>query len=253
MRVVELGGLHGHAPPTSTAVVHQVVATTDVIEGLEENTLRGHGTIARGGELIASTCGVVERTNKLICVRTLEASRYQPEVGDVVGGTITPIGGSKALVDLHSKGAVQLQLSAVNLPGDVQRRRTTSDALTMRSILAESDLLSAEVQAVHSDGIVLLHTRSSRYGRLEHGQLVIVAAGLVKRQRQHIVEVQGCEVILGCNGMIWVGAKGDTKGDTGVGLDAASHAAIARTAEVIRGLAGMKRFITLDSINELMC
>ena len=54
---------------------YHVVVTSDVIEELEENTLRGHGTIARRGELIATTCGIVERTNKLICVRLVVQSR----------------------------------------------------------------------------------------------------------------------------------------------------------------------------------
>ena len=250
MKVVDFAS-HAMQLGSSSPAPHTVVVTSDLIEELEDNTLRGHGTISRGGELIASTCGVVEPTNKLITVRQLEQSRYTPEVGDVVVGRIAGIDGSKWMIDLHSKGSVQLQLSAVNLPGDVQRRRTTADALTMRSILAEQDLLSAEVQAVHSDGVVLLHTRSSRYGKLERGQLVVVAAGLVKRQRQHIVEIQGCEVILGSNGFVWVSVIGDH--DTGdKDLGAEEHAAIARVAVAIRKLAARKRFITFDSITEVI-
>jgi hypothetical protein len=71
--------LHAEAAGDLSAGVsgkHHVVVTSDMIEELEENTLRGHGTIARRGELIATTCGVVERTNKLICVRPVVQSRY---------------------------------------------------------------------------------------------------------------------------------------------------------------------------------
>mmetsp|Transcript_1980 Transcript_1980/g.6447 ORF Transcript_1980/g.6447 Transcript_1980/m.6447 type:complete len:253 (+) Transcript_1980:128-886(+) len=245
--------LHAEAAGDLSAGVsgkHHVVVTSDMIEELEENTLRGHGTIARRGELIATTCGVVERTNKLICVRPVVQSRYAAEVGDVVVGRITALDGSKWVVDLQSKGMPQLQLSAVNLPGDVQRRRTMQDALSMRSILAEDDLLSAEIQAVHSDGVVLLHTRSQRYGKLCNGEVVRVSAGLVKRQRQHIVEILGMEVILGCNGYIWVGLNGGNK--EVVDVDAESHATIAKVASAIRRLARAKKFVTFDSISEAL-
>ena len=45
--------------------------------------LRGHGVYVKDGKMIASVCGVVERVNKLISVRTLK-SRYIPKIGDVV-------------------------------------------------------------------------------------------------------------------------------------------------------------------------
>lgn len=35
--------------------------------------LRGHGTYAAEGNLVASVAGVVERVNKLICVRPLRS------------------------------------------------------------------------------------------------------------------------------------------------------------------------------------
>ena len=120
----------------------------------------------------------------------------------------------------------------------------------MRSILAEDDLLSAEIQAVHSDGVVLLHTRSQRYGKLCNGEVVRVSAGLVKRQRQHIVEILGMEVTLGCNGYIWVGLNGGNK--EVVDVDAESHATIAKVASAIRRLARAKKFVTFDSISEAL-
>ena len=89
----------------------------------------------------------------------------------------------------------------------------------MREILAEGDLLSAEVQAVHSsDGSLLLHARSSKYGRLggapaaaaggggAPGRLVRLPASSVGRQRQQFNELGSCgvSVILGVNGWVWV-------------------------------------------------
>lgn len=46
-------------------------------------------------------------------------------------------------------------------------------------------LVQAEVQSLHHDGSVVLHTRSLKYGKLTGGQLVAVPANLVKRQKQH--------------------------------------------------------------------
>lgn len=43
-----------------------------------------------GERLVATACGVVERVNKLVSVRTLR-SRYGAEVGDVVVGRVTEV------------------------------------------------------------------------------------------------------------------------------------------------------------------
>jgi hypothetical protein len=60
----------------------------------------------------------------------------------------------------------------------------------MRQFFREGDLLSAEVQQVMSEGGVALHTRSSKYGKLVGGQLLTVPANLVKRQKQHFVDLE---------------------------------------------------------------
>jgi exosome complex component RRP4 len=64
------------------------------------------------------------------------------------------------------------------------------------------------VQALHHDGTVTLHTRSQKYGRLINGHAVAVPSMLIKRQRQHFVSlpVHGVDLILGCNGVVWVAA-----------------------------------------------
>jgi exosome complex component RRP4 len=107
-----------------------------------------------------------------------------------------------------------LQLSAVNLPGGIQRRRNAVDELNMRQLYGENDLVSAEVQSFYADGAVALHTRSLKYGRLSGGQLVRVMPTLVKRVKQHFhrlsqEQLRGAggdvEVLLGCNGFVWVG------------------------------------------------
>ncbi|KAF6327259.1 exosome component 2 [Rhinolophus ferrumequinum] len=136
--------------------------------------MRGHGTYMGEEKLIASVAGSVERVNKLICVKALK-TRYNGEVGDIVVGRIT------------------------------ERRRSAEDELAMRGFLQEGDLISAEVQAVFSDGAVSLHTRSLKYGKLGQGVLVQVSPSLVKRQKTHFHDLPcGASVILGNNGFIWV-------------------------------------------------
>lgn len=56
-----------------------------------------------------------------------------------------------------------------------------------------------------SDGLISLHTRSLKYGKLENGQLIIVPSSLVKRLPQHYISFPwGIDVILGRNGYIWI-------------------------------------------------
>ncbi|KAL6746744.1 hypothetical protein V8C86DRAFT_2933301 [Haematococcus lacustris] len=182
------------------------VCVGDVIEVDEqEGYLRGHGTHIVDERLIATLCGVVERVDRLVFVRPLK-TRYDAAQGDVVVGRVTEVAGKRWKVDLAARQEASLLLSAVHLPGGAQRRRNAEDELAMRDVLREGDLLSAEVQAVQSDGGVALHTRSNKYGKLAGGQLVAVPPALVKRQKQHFhnIEVIGVSVILGCNGLLWV-------------------------------------------------
>jgi exosome complex RNA-binding protein Rrp4 len=51
---------------------------------------RGHGTMVVGDQLVATVCGVVQRVNKLVTVRTVR-SRYSAEVGDVVVGRVVEV------------------------------------------------------------------------------------------------------------------------------------------------------------------
>jgi hypothetical protein len=105
-----------------------------------------HINLTKGPQrLIASVAGTVERVNKLISVIPLSPSIYVGQVGDLVIGRIVGVGGSRWKVSLtcsspSSAGANgsmkegQLPLSGVNLPGGVQRIRTSEDALAMRSL-----------------------------------------------------------------------------------------------------------------------
>ena len=118
--------------------------------------------------LNACVCGTVERVNKLISVIPFSPTTYSGQVGDLVIGRIVSVGSTRWRVSLGPgcREAV-LPLSGVNLPSGIQRMRTSEDALGMRQLYREGDLLSAEVQQVsHSDGVLHLHARSLKYGKL---------------------------------------------------------------------------------------
>lgn len=180
-----------------------IVSPGDVITE-DTGYMRGHGTYVDGDKLIASVAGVVERVNKLICVRPFK-TRYNGEVGDVVVGRITEVGQKRWKVETFSRLDSVLLLSSVNLPGGELRRRSAEDELMMRHFLAEGDLISAEVQSVYSDGSLSLHTRSLKYGKLREGTLVQVPPYLVKRCKTHFLNLPcGATVILGNNGYVWI-------------------------------------------------
>jgi len=179
---------------------------------------------AQNQRLIASVSGTIERVNKLITIRPFALMPYQGQVGDLVVGRITAVHHPsrwKVYLGSACREAV-LPLSGVNLPGGVQRIRTAQDALGMRQLFVEGDLLSAEVQSVDNHGgIVMLHTRSLRYGKLENGCLVVVPSRLIVKRKQHFVtlpissivsknsinheeDMPNVDMILGTNGFIWI-------------------------------------------------
>ncbi|XP_010247912.1 PREDICTED: exosome complex component RRP4 homolog [Nelumbo nucifera] len=172
----------------------------------EDGVLKGHGTIELDGEVVATLCGVVERVNKLVYVRTLRA-RYKPEVGDIIVGRVIEIAPKRWRIEINFSQDAVLMLSSMNLPDGIQRRRTAVDELNMRSIFEENDVICAEVRGFQHDGSLHLQARSQKYGKLGRGQLLTVPPYLVKRRKQHFhhLEQYGIDLILGCNGFIWVG------------------------------------------------
>jgi exosome complex component RRP4 len=190
----------------------------------DAGVVRGHGTLAPpgGGALTATVSGIVERVNKLVAVRPLRA-RYAAEVGDVVVGRVVEIAAKRWKMDLNARGDAYLLLSAVNLPGGIQRRRNQEDELNMRAFFREGDLVSAEVQELRSDGGVALHTRSLRYGKLDRGQFVAAQASLVKRAKKHFhVLPCGVHIILGNNGYVFLSLLAPDSPDAAEGPESAA-------------------------------
>ncbi|KAL4783928.1 IEC3 subunit of the Ino80 complex, chromatin re-modelling-domain-containing protein [Aspergillus varians] len=193
--------------------------------------MRGHGTYINplSTSIIATVAGTVQKTNKLLSVQPLRA-RYTPEIGDLVVGRIVEVQSKRWKVDVAAPLLAQLPLSAINLPGGILRRRTSSDELQIRTFFSEGDLLVAEVQTVHSDGAASLHTRSLKYGKLRNGVFLAVtgaassgsssssvkgglgsgsATGVVRSRRQMFTVPTSngggeVDIVLGVNGYIWI-------------------------------------------------
>ncbi|KAJ4410308.1 Exosome complex component rrp4 [Gnomoniopsis sp. IMI 355080] len=185
--------------------------------------MRGHGTYivpnTVSTSITSSLAGIITRTNKLISVRPLRA-RYTPEVGDLVVGRIVEVQSKRWRVDVGGTQLAGLPLSAINLPGGIQRRRTETDELAIRNFFAEGDLLVAEVQQIYPDGGAVLHTRSLKYGKLRNGVFLAVSGtggggGVVRSRRQvwtmEVGTLRGggegagkIDVVLGVNGYVWI-------------------------------------------------
>jgi len=176
---------------------------------------RGHGTYItpESTSIVATVAGTVQKTNKLLSVRPLRA-RYTPEIGDLVVGRIVEVQTKRWKVDVSAALLANLPLSAINLPGGILRKRTSTDELQIRTFFSEGDLLVAEVQSLFQDGSAALHTRSLKYGKLRNGVFLAVSGtggggGVVRSPRQvwtvHTGNGGGeVDVVLGVNGYIWI-------------------------------------------------
>ncbi|CAN8070530.1 unnamed protein product [Agarophyton chilense] len=189
-------------------LAHVPITSPGSIIPTEDHSVRARGTLLSntesGSVLTATRAGVISRVNKLVMVMPLRA-RYIPETGDVVVGRVVEIASKRYRIDVNATKHAFLLLTAINLPGGVQRRRNQEDELNMRKYFKEGDLVSAEVQEQRKDGTVALHTRSLRYGKLSGGQLVTVQSELVKRAKKHFHELPcGVHTILGNNGYVFL-------------------------------------------------
>ncbi|KAI1826528.1 hypothetical protein F4861DRAFT_87746 [Xylaria intraflava] len=194
------------------------IVTPGEVVTTDPQWMRGHGTYVDPPAIISSVAGTLAKTNKLLSVRPLRA-RYTPEVGDLVVGRIVEVQSRRWRVDVGASLLAQLPLSAINLPGGIQRRRTETDELQIRTFFSEGELLAAEVQQVYIDGGAVLHTRSLKYGKLRNGLFMAVSGtggggGVVRSRRQAFAmdiggvgaadDAEKIDVILGVNGYIWI-------------------------------------------------
>lgn len=184
----------------------------DVIPGEAINTeggcISGHGTYQAGDRLVSSLLGSVCRINKLVTVAARKKLWYSPEVGDVVVARVVSIGNKRWNVDINTLQDASLLLTAINLPGNVQRRKMESDEMMMREYFAMGDVLAAEVQVVHQGGGCSIHTRNEKYRKIESALVQDFPPGFVRKGKSHFVDVEGARVILGMNGRIAICSAG---------------------------------------------
>ncbi|OLL25367.1 Exosome complex component rrp4 [Neolecta irregularis DAH-3] len=189
--------------PDSMSRFNKIVTPGELITD-DPQFMKGHGTYTGIDKAFASVVGTITRTNKLITVKPVK-SRYTPEIGDLVVGRISEVSQKRWKVDVGARQDAILQLSAINLPGGILRRKSESDELQMRNFFAEGDLLVAEVQAYFHDGSVSIHTRSLKYGKLRNGYFLQVPPIYIVRSKSHIYNMPGgVDVILGVNGYVYV-------------------------------------------------
>ena len=151
----EAGFLRGHGTYFDAAVGE---ADETRLEDDRDDDEAG-GSERKRPRLVACTAGVVERVNKLVSARAPKG-RYVGQVGDLVVGRVAEVRNKRWTVEVGGAHRAHLALASVDLPGGEQRLRTYEDQLQMRSFYAETDLISAEVQAVGQDGLLQLHTRA---------------------------------------------------------------------------------------------
>lgn len=66
------------------------------------------------------------------------------------------------------------------------------------------------MQTINRDGTILLHTRNTKYGKLENGIFISVQSILITHLSQHFITLDcGVDIILGKNGYIWITEKID--------------------------------------------
>jgi len=232
--------------PQQDNLEQHIVTPGDVITH-NLDFMKSHGTVVEQDQICATLAGAVQKVDKLVSVAGVN-SRYRGEVGDVVVGRICEVGQKRWKVDAGSCLDCQLQLSSVHLPGGVLRRKSLTDELMMREYFSEGDLICAEVASKgYIDGMLNLHMRSTKYGKLPQGVLIKVPNVLIKRSKIHFHRLPcNATVILGSNGYVFVGPH-YTAETQSAPITMATRETMARLCNVIKALAayGVQLFDTI--------
>lgn len=177
----------------------------------ESEYIQGHGTLKVDSTIVSSVYGGLRTINKLISVVPANTFRYSGDVGDVVVGRVTDVGNKKWRVDINSKAEATLQLSAISILGEAQRRKTETDEMKMREYFSPGDVLVAEVQKISKSGSILLHARNEKYKKLTYGVFLAVPMALVSRAKTYFVVHGHVEVAIGVNGYVFISTSSNCK------------------------------------------
>ncbi|KAI4840684.1 exosome complex component RRP4 [Plasmodium brasilianum] len=176
--------------------------------------LKGSGLYEENENFYACILGTVNYINKLVYVEPLRG-KYTGAVGDLLVGKIKDINNDKWVVEIGSYCRALLSISQTNISLFSQRIRLYNDVINMINIYKPNDIIACEVQRILNDGCIILHTRSSIYGKLTNGVLITVPQTLIQNQKKHIF-VFSCnvQIILGMNGYIWISSPLKKSKDT---------------------------------------
>ncbi|UVC49842.1 hypothetical protein MACK_003456 [Theileria orientalis] len=181
-----------------------LVLPGDVVSSDASYLLQGHGTHVTRNELKASYSGLVKHVNQLVYVEPF-SGKYMGQIGDIVIGIVESIQGNKWFIDVNSVERAHLSILQVNTEELANRRKIDEDVYEMSNLFRVKDIISSEIQRISPSGTIILQTRTSKYGKLDNGILVVVRPNLVMRQVKHIYDMEcGVRVIMGCNGYIWL-------------------------------------------------
>ncbi|SBT31178.1 exosome complex component RRP4, putative (RRP4) [Plasmodium ovale wallikeri] len=176
--------------------------------------LKGSGLYEEDEKFYACILGTVNYINKLVYVEPLRG-KYTGAVGDLLVGKIKDINNDKWVVEIGSYCRAQLSISQTNISLFSQRIRLYNDVINMINIYKPNDIIACEVQRILTDGCIVLHTRSSIYGKLSNGILITVPQTLIQNQKKHIfVFPCNVQIILGMNGFIWISSPIKKSKDT---------------------------------------
>lgn len=171
--------------------------------------------------------------DRVIFVKPIK-SYYRPELGDIVVGRVINVEASRWTVDINSYQHAILNLTSINLPGGVQRRKVEEDKLRMREHFSEGDLIVAEVSQVGSnDGRIMIQARNEKYGLLKNGVFLQVDNNHIRRMKNHMLKLFAepeIGLIIGCNGYIWISAVRPKASSQSVSTQERSQIAVLRNA-----------------------
>jgi len=82
----------------------------------------------------------------------------------------------------------------------------------MRDFFKENDVILAEVSFHSEKRGIHLQTKNKIYSKLRNGVLLKINHKLMKQQKKHLLyPSEGIMMVLGVNGMIWIGIKEQSK------------------------------------------
>ncbi|CRG98173.1 exosome complex component RRP4, putative [Plasmodium gallinaceum] len=180
----------------------------------KDRFLKGSGLYEENEKFYACILGTINYINKLVYVEPLKG-KYTGAVGDLLVGKVKDINNDKWVVEIGSYSRALLSISQTNISLFSQRIRLYNDVINMINIYKPNDIIACEVQRILTDGCIILHTRSSIYGKLSNGILITVPQTLIQNQKKHIfVFPFNVQIILGMNGFIWISSPIKKSKDT---------------------------------------